>query len=1509
MRLLHHLALTAFAADTDADGIDDLLDTCALVPDPNQADGDGDGAGDACDVCAGPTDGLTRFPFAATRVNEVVNRPWQGLVVEDLDGDGDPEVVVASDDNLEGGLYLNVGTGSGFGPARRVWREEVAALASVDLDADGDVDLAAARQSDGAVLLFENVGVAAPVVHLVARELYTTRLVFADLDGDADLDLLLGAGPEDALSVTWRENRGGFAFGPARIVVGPVDGNGSVLALPFDVGDLDADGDVDVVASAENRLRIWSNDGSGGFAGAPGDLGEASVVHVADLDGDGWDDLVVDHRDVTWRAQRSPGVFSAPIPLEPVDTSLAEVADVDGDGDPDLVLGTYTEAWWRENVAGGRFAEAQRFDELEYDTPMDARAADVNGDGALDLVALWSGEARWSAALPCAALDTDGDGLTDARELLVLGSDPNAVDTDGDGLLDLDEVALGADPLGLDTDGDGLDDGADPCPVDLEDDLDADGRCASVDNCPVDANPDQRDADFDGPGDACDPCFGTGPDGDGDGTCDTSDVCELVWDEDQLDADGDGAGDACDVCAAPGDGLQPLGPVSRIDKDSYWWTAQQMHAADLDGDGDQDLVATQLFNGGAYVFENLGGGAWTTETVTALGPSLGEVVVADLDGDGDPDLAGTLNTSAQVGWVENLGGLTFGPMRVAATGANPIGLVAEDLDADGDLDLAVAAGNANQVQILDNDGAGGFGAARVAAAMTTPVRLGAADVDGDGDPDLVVHASTGGLDPFSWLPNVGGTFGAPVPITADCADCDELVLGDLDGDADPDLLVASGGGVALFAGTGAGFAAERRLELTSARYQQLALVDLDGDGDLDPLVDVRDSLAWQENLGGLVFGAVEDLEVGQGATDLVAADLEGDGTLEILLGGSTWIGVSPVLSCGLVDTDADGLTDAEELLLHGTDPDHEDTDGDGLFDADEVEAGTDPVGADTDGDGQVDGVDVCPLSSEGDLDGDGFCGDVDLCPTVPTATQADADGDGVGNACDLCAGDDTSGDTDGDGVCDARDVCDLFADPLQRDTDGDGAGNVCDACPGPSDGIDGFGAFHLISTCPSWAEICLGDIWRIGAWDLDGDGDLDPVQDGVDSTTGQAGSVVFHENRNGTILERGRSVAQAGDLRDFTFADLDGDGDLDGVVASMVDGLLWAPNDGAGAFGAERPVGAGQQGVASVVAEDFDGDGDVDVVAGSVLDEKVAVYRNLGNGTFAAPILVSQASVDPTGLAAGDLDGDGDLDLVVASSGDDELAWHENRGRFGFGPQQVISRAVAAPLDVFVGDLDADGAPDLLTASASGELYGVFGDGAGAFAAPEVLRTFEPPLFGFEGSDPDGDGDLDVMVVARGDDLLWMPNHGGRLALPQLAAQGHEAHAADLDGDGDPELLTSESDITFAWYEGFGTCTSRDTDLDGLTDGEELLLVGADPQDPDTDAGGVEDGAEVVNGTDPLDGADDLQARVAGPTGRSGPAAAADDPAPTGCDTGSGGPAWSLAALGALLLRRARRRA
>ncbi|RZU48493.1 cell wall-associated NlpC family hydrolase [Krasilnikovia cinnamomea] len=95
--------------------------------------------------------------------------------------------------------------------------------------------------------------------------------------------------------------------------------------------------------------------------------------------------------------------------------------------------------------------------------------------------------------------------------------------------------------------------------------------------------------------------------------------------------------------------------------------------------------------------------------------------------------------------------------------------------------------------------------------------------------------------------------------------------------------------------------------------------------------------------------------------DLGGADSDHDGLSDAL---ERRYGLDPLRA----DTDADNLTDAQELVTYGTDARKADTDGDQLNDAFELAQGLDPRSPDTDHDGHLDGS-LAPAQTDTDLDG------------------------------------------------------------------------------------------------------------------------------------------------------------------------------------------------------------------------------------------------------------------------------------------------------------------------------------------------------------------------------------------------------------------------------------------------------------------------------------------------------------------------------------------------------------
>jgi MYXO-CTERM domain-containing protein len=79
-----------------------------------------------------------------------------------------------------------------------------------------------------------------------------------------------------------------------------------------------------------------------------------------------------------------------------------------------------------------------------------------------------------------------------------------------------------------------------------------------------------------------------------------------------------------------------------------------------------------------------------------------------------------------------------------------------------------------------------------------------------------------------------------------------------------------------------------------------------------------------------------------------------------------------------------------------------------------------------------------------------------------------------------------------------------------------------------------------------------------------------------------------------------------------------------------------------------------------------------------------------------------------------------------------------------------------------------------------------------------------------------------------------------------------------------------------------------DSDDDGLGDGDEVTLHGTDPLDPDSDDGGTSDGQELLDGTNPLDGSDDIAPSMSG-GGGAGAASGAGGATSSGAGGGQGG--------------------
>ncbi|MEK6257515.1 MAG: VCBS repeat-containing protein [Planctomycetota bacterium] len=271
-------------------------------------------------------------------------------------------------------------------------------------------------------------------------------------------------------------------------------------------------------------------------------------------------------------------------------------------------------------------------------------------------------------------------------------------------------------------------------------------------------------------------------------------------------------------------------------------------------------------------------------------------------------------------------------------------------------------------------------------------------------------------------------------------------------------------------------------------------------------------------------------------------------------------------------------------------------------------------------------------------------------------------------------------------------------------------------------------------------------------------------------------------------------------------ADVDGDGDMDMLSAASVNNnLLWYENDGSQNFTAHTISTVGVE-VLSMTTADLDGDGDLDVLGVSRNDSKLAWWENDGSQNFTLHT-ISTATVGTHSVVAADVDGDGDIDLVIADANANKIAWYENDGN-----QNFTARTVSATVgieDVACADVDGDGDLDVLVADPAGDtLFWYENDGNQNFTAHTIgQQGMNGGVRCVTSADMDGDGDVDVLSAGGERKISWYENDGSQNFTRHsiYVVDAKSVVAADIDGDGDMDALSVESSNSeMVWYENDG---------------------------------------------------------------------------------------------------------
>ncbi|HMJ70309.1 MAG TPA: FG-GAP-like repeat-containing protein [Cyclobacteriaceae bacterium] len=748
-------------------------------------------------------------------------------------------------------------------------------IVALDFDGDGDLDIG---NANGAAIrdlayLYVNNGDQTYCSQAFGAH---RNVEFHDLDGDGDLDgLSVGANNS---GIDWHRNDGATGVDIDNLI------SASTWSGAVTGGDLDGDGDIDVVAGLLGaNIAAYLNNGTGLFTSRPvgsvsPSLGSETAVSMADINSDGHMDVLAfvrNNESVMWFENDGTETFIQHIVAVDSDWPRLTAADLDDDGDMDIIAGnsnssTGNLAWYENDgaetftrrvvpgVGPGRLNQVRVVDfDADGDKDMLASARWFENDGSQNFTThLVSPGMVESVAIHYGDMDNDGD-----LDILTLSTLQKRIVWHENGTF---MSVTGATPAN----GQRSADANTNITVTFDQPIDA----TSLNNTTLKVTTRSRgiiagNYSVSGNTITFDPTVDFRP---------GEEVAVAVTDRIRSNT-GHRPGRThgfdfrikVTVAGAP---TFTLNPVM-----THAATPVGLDVADIDRDGDLDLVtctASQLL-----WHRNDGAGNFTSITIPSTGIISG-TRITDFNSDGFLDILVGVSGPSEV--YMNDGNQNFSSMQILYNPGNTVtpNFFVGDIDRDGLED----AYNNEEWQHRNCDR---FESGANVTAPGTAIMLGAGDLDNDGDIDLL--RGGGGHQYFlndGYLGFNTTNFSVSVAVYMDAVD--------LDGDGDLDVLSGMSSTTLLWypndlTTVAADFAPQRTVGTfpSSGQARWIATADLDGDNDLDVIAasPSTDALFWFRNRlneAGANFTSAAVSNTLDGPAIVKAGDFNGDGKIDLV---------------------------------------------------------------------------------------------------------------------------------------------------------------------------------------------------------------------------------------------------------------------------------------------------------------------------------------------------------------------------------------------------------------------------------------------------------------------------------------------------------------------------------------------------------------------------------------------------------------------------------------------------